>query len=57
MIGPRYANAAPGAVTTCYVAGCVVEPAEQAQAAFAADTTWTGGKQWIGATLILYRPD
>lgn len=51
------AKLAPGATTTCYVAGCVVEHADQAQAAFAADTTWTGGKQWIGATLILYRPD
>ena len=48
---------APGATTTCYVAGCIVEHADQAQRAFAADTTWTGGKQWIGATLILYRPD
>lgn len=51
------AKLAPNATTTCYVAGCIVEHAEQAQAAFAADTTWTGGKQWIGATLILYRPD
>ncbi|HSN28268.1 MAG TPA: hypothetical protein VLT45_18410 [Kofleriaceae bacterium] len=52
---------APGSSTTCFVAGCVVEvpPAalEAAQRAFAADTTWTGGKQWIASTLILYRPD
>lgn len=52
---------APGASTTCFVAGCVVEvppsTVEAAQRAFAADTSWTGGKQWIGATLILYRPD
>jgi hypothetical protein len=49
------ARLAPGSTTTCYVAGCIVEHAAPAQ--FAADTTWTGGKQWIGATLILYRPD
>ncbi|MBV8761127.1 MAG: hypothetical protein JO257_27775 [Deltaproteobacteria bacterium] len=52
---------APGATTTCFVAGCIVEVApastEKARAAFAADTTWTGGKQWIDSTLILYRPD
>lgn len=51
------ARLAPGATTTCYVAGCIIEHADAAQRAFAADTTWTGGKQWIGATLILYRPD
>ena len=52
---------APGATTRCFVAGCIVEVpvanVEAAQRAFAADTTWTGGKQWLGATLILYRPD
>ena len=52
---------APGSSTTCYVAGCIVDvpPAAlaAAQRAFAADSSWTGGKQWIGATLILYRPD
>ena len=36
-----------------YVAGCIIERADEAQRAFAADTTWTGGKQWVGATLIL----
>lgn len=54
------AKLAPGATATCFVAGCIVEhvaSVEQAQRAFAADTTWTGGKQWVGATLILYRPD
>ena len=52
---------APGASTTCYVAGCIIDvpPAAlaTAQRTLAADTSWTGGKQWIGATLILYRPD
>src|SRR3569623_489316 len=55
-LGALVVELAPDATTTCYVAGCIVEHAEQAQSAFAADTTWTGGKQWIGATLILYRP-
>ena len=50
----------PGATTTCFVAGCIVEhasPIDRARRAFAADTAWTGGKQWVGETLILYRPD
>src|SRR3569623_2155949 len=47
------AKLAPDATPPCYVAGCIVEHAAQAQSAFAADTTLTGGKQWIGATLIL----
>lgn len=55
------ARLAPGSSTACFVAGCVVDvpPAalEAARRAFAADTTWTGGKQWLGTTLILYRPD